>query len=322
VDLLAEAGRCGLSTAALHRCLAAELAGDPLAAPDGSRVTALIEALVRLDGPAGSRVRAGVEAFAARLRAAAAGPIAVVSDPDAGCTRMWWGAGAPAAGADPGAGEVVLAVLRADEGEPGRLSVLVRPVADPEPDFRKALTARAVGQALDRVRREPGDPALLAAAVTALSRTPVTGGAEWVLAGTAPLPTDLPALGGTVAVVGSAVARIGGRTVRRSSVLHTVSPSAAAAMLLADGPQLVDALVDLVVAPVQQGGDPAAGAAFLAGLAAARPPDLAASAAARRAGTVHRAPEVGTTVRITADPGAGPARRAAAKSGRVFDPTA
>jgi hypothetical protein len=307
---LAGATRRGLPTAPLRDCVAGALGtADPFAGPAESLVAALTVALSRLDGPAVRRVEDGVDAFAAGS-AAAAGPIAVVSDPVAGTTWMWWGAGEQAAGRDGIPDTVSLAGIRVDEP----LTVLVRVIADPKPDLRKVLTSRAVGQALDRLRRAPDEPALRAAAVNALSGTPVTDSADWAVALAGPHPRRdgpaLPELGGTVAVVASVAARIGSRTVRRSALLHTVSPTAAAAMLLADNPELVNALVDVVIAP----GDGGAGEALQAGLVGARPPDLAASAAARQAGTVFRAPEVGTTVRITGAPGPDLRRRAAGKN--------
>jgi hypothetical protein len=308
--LLADATRRGLPTAPLRECVAGAFGtADPFTGPADSLVAALTAGLAGLDGPALRPVEDGVGAFAARLAAAAA-PIAVVSDPVAGTTWLWWGAQEQAAGRDGRPDTVALAGVRTD----GSLTVLVHVIADPKPDLRKVLTSRAVGQSLDRLRRAPDEPALRAAAVNALSGTPVADGADWAvaLAGRHPRTGGpaLPELGGTVAVVASVAARIGRRTVRRSSLLHTVSPTPAAAMLLADNPELVNALVDVVIAP----GDGGAGEALQAGLVEARPPDLDASADARRAGTVFRAPEVGTTVRITGAPGPDLRRRAAGKN--------
>jgi hypothetical protein len=313
--LLSDAPRRGLPTAPLRECVAGALgSAEPFTGPTDALVPALTQGFARLDGPALLAVEDGVGAVAARL-AAATGPIAVVSDPDAGSTWLWWDAREQAAGRESGAPDAIaLAAVRTDGAAPGRLSVLVRVIADPKPDLRKVLTSRSVGQALDRLRRAPDEPALRAAAVTALSRTPVADGTDWAvaLAGPHPRPDDpaVPALGGTVAVVSSVAARIGSRTVRRSALLHTVSPTAAAAMLLADNPELVNALVDVVAAP----GDGGAAEALQAALVGARPPDLDASAAARQAGTVFRAPEVGTTVRITGAPGPDLRRRAAGKN--------
>jgi hypothetical protein len=308
-ELLADAARRGLPAAPLRDCVVAALGRDPFTGPAESPVTTLIEGLARLDGPALRPVEDGVAAFAARSRAAAS-PIAVVSDPGAGTTWLWWGAQEQAAAREGGPEAVALAGIRTD----GSLTVLVRTVADPKPDLRKVLTSRAVGQALDRLGRAPDEPALRAAAVSALSRTPVPDGADWAVALSGPQPRTggpaLPDLGGTVAVVSSVAARIGSRTVRRSALLHTVSPTPAAAMLLADNPELVTALVDVVSGP----GDGGAGEALQAGLVGARPPDMAASAAAREAGTVFRAPEAGTTVRITGAPGPDLRRRAAGKN--------
>jgi hypothetical protein len=309
VGLLGEAARLGVPTGPLRAALVRAGALGPADGPP--RADELAGWLGGLDPGALARVRAAAVVFAERLDAAANGPIAVVSDPVAATTWMWWDAREQAAGEDAGSGRVVLVEVRGEDGAEdgagaaGALTVLVHPVEDPRPDFRKALTSRAVGQALDRARRGPPDPTLRAAALTALSRAPVAAGAGWTTAFAEPRPrearSDLPSLSGTVAVVGSTGVEVGARTVRRSAVLHTVSPTVAAAMLLVENPDLVNALVDVAVAA----GDGTAGAAFAAALVAARAPDPATSEAARATGTVHRPPEAGTTVRIAGAPGGG-----------------
>jgi hypothetical protein len=315
VGLLDEASRRGVPTGPLREAVTA-------GASDAGEEE-LAERLGRLDAFHLARAQDGVAAFAERLAAAADGPIAVVSDPVAGSTWMWWDAREQAAGADTAIGRVSLVEVRGEsaDADAERLTVLVRAVADPKPDFRKALTSRAVGQALDRVRRDPADAALRAAAVNALSRTPVAGGVDWTVAFTEARPRvlsdDVPALSGTVAVIGSVRIEVGGRSVLRNTVLHTVSPSAAAAMLLVENPGLVNGLVDLAAEP----GDRTVGVAWQGALTTAGPPDLAGSAVARQAGTVHRPPEVGTTLRITAGP-AGRRERLARKTQRPAGPWA
>jgi hypothetical protein len=288
-------------------------------AVDKGALTALRDELARCE----LRDAGTIEASRARLQEAVADcrrkstAVAVDTDSTRGLTRTFWTSpGAAEIGADAGdRGHVrLVAVTCAQVGDGNRqLNFVIHEVDDPKIEFDALMGDSRVADCLAACAEEPGDPERRAAAVAALSGQK-RAAEDWTEVcarpGAAREGRGSARLDGTVALVRSRSVQVGDHCSQENRIVHTVSPTLAAHVLL-DNPAVVDGLIDVASRP----NDANAAQRFERAVETALCTDLAESTAPRTGyATVYRPSAAGRTLQVEEAIGVSVGKRASSKA--------